>query len=81
MPELIRKPRRVLLMDAARRKSPLRAWRLRASKWHPGWPHDEDRCCYEEWLLAQPRWYRRLPEGRREELAAMPRAQRAKALR
>lgn len=61
-----RKPRRVLLAERARRASPLRRWRLRASRWHPGEPHNEVTCSYEEWLAAQPLWYRRLPAGQRE---------------
>lgn len=55
----MRKRRTGLLADRARRSSPLRAWRLRAPRWHPGEPHHEVTCSYEEWLTAQPRRYRK----------------------
>lgn len=36
-------------------RHPVRRWRTRARKWHPGYPHHEVICCYEEWWIAQPR--------------------------
>lgn len=41
------------------RASPWRRWRGRASKWHPREPHHEVTCTYGEWLIWQPRGYRR----------------------
>lgn len=64
MTDLARKPRKVLLAERARHASLLRKWRLRASKWHPGEPHHEVVCSWEEWLAAQPRSYRRRPSVR-----------------
>jgi hypothetical protein len=41
-----------------RRRKPvttwLSRWRGRASKWHPGLPHNEVVCSFEEWLACQP---------------------------
>jgi hypothetical protein len=33
----------------------IRSWRMRARKWHPGQPHHEVVCSYDEWLAVQPR--------------------------
>ena len=66
-----RKRRATLLADRVRRASPLRRWRLRASRWHPGEPHHEVTCSYEEWLAAQPGRVRRGPAGRRGQAAKL----------
>jgi hypothetical protein len=50
---MIRKPYARRVADRLRRYNLRRRWRGRASKWHPGQPHHEVVCSYEEYQATQ----------------------------